>query len=98
MIYMSFVYGTVNERENKTILSRDEIKKRMNDAIANRLACTKVTTDPIVLALYEKFRQDVLEAYNSTPTLAVEREAQWIVFFFRYFLMVIPFQFGQRRK
>lgn len=64
IIYLSFVYGNKDEHDDRTVLSVDEIKKRWNKSIEEKVDTVKVT-DPNIKPLYREFRTDVLRRYSS---------------------------------
>lgn len=60
VMHFSYVLGTAEERENRTVLSRDELKKRLKHVIENKSEAIEVNS-PQHLQSFEKYRIDVLK-------------------------------------
>lgn len=59
VIYLSYVLGTSEEHESRTILPRDEIKKRLKLRFETGMRLEEVT-DPEHKPFYDQFKKDVL--------------------------------------
>lgn len=62
VIYMSFRYGTDDERIKRTILSTNEIKLRIKFRLEEDQGNLELNK-PEIKSLYEEFRNDILKEY-----------------------------------